>query len=209
MDGCSTAMESQFASALTGKILRKIAIGKGYEEMYRKDKQNTIEEELKDILKQLFNETTVIKNALLLDEKELLTTLVILLYDQKENQGIVLCIGDGLVCINGKITEFENGNKPDYFAYHLQEDFEDWYQKQTQRIIFDDPEDLSIATDGISTFSKVKQADAEESIDPVKYLCMDNEYHDSGEMLFRKLKKLEHRYGMKPTDDLAVIRMIK
>jgi len=106
MDGCSTAMESQFASALTGKILRKIALGKGYEEMYRKDKKNTIAEELKDILKQLFNETTVIKNALLLDEKELLTTLVILLYDQKENQGIVLCIGDGLVCINGKITEF-------------------------------------------------------------------------------------------------------
>jgi len=55
----------------------------------------------------------------------------------------------------------------------------------------------------------VKQADAEESIDPVKYLCMDNEYHDSGEMLFRKLKKLEHRYGMKPTDDLALIRITK
>lgn len=207
MDGCSTAMESQFASALTGKILRKIAVGKSYEEMYRKDNQKTIEEELKDILKQLFNETAAIKNTLLLDEKELLTTLIILLYDQKEDQGIVVCIGDGLVCVNGKITEFENGNKPDYFAYHLKKNFEDWYQKQAQKIIFNDLKDVSIATDGINTFSKVKKADTEESIDPGKYLCIDNEYHDSEEMLFRKLKKLEHRYGMKPTDDLAMIRI--
>lgn len=209
MDGCSTAMESQFASALTGKILRKIAIGKSYEEMYHTDNRHTIQEELKDLLKQLFNEMVAVKNSLLLDEKELLTTLVILLYDRKENQGIVLCIGDGLVCINGKITEFENGNKPDYFAYHLKEDFEAWYRKQTRKIIFNDLMDISIATDGIGTFSKVKKPTTEESIDPVKYLCTDNEYHDSGEMLFRKLKKLEHRYGMKPTDDLAMIRITK
>ncbi|WP_294236677.1 protein phosphatase 2C domain-containing protein [uncultured Chryseobacterium sp.] len=209
MDGCSTAMESQFASALTGKILRKICTGKSYEEMYRKNGQNPLEEELKDILKHLFNEMAAVKNALLLDEKELLTTLILLLYDQKENQGMVLCIGDGLVCIKGKITEFENGNKPDYFAYHLKEDFENWYQKQTQIIIFNDLQDISIATDGISTFSKMRKADAEENIHPVEYICIDKEYYNSEEMLFRKLKKLEHHYGMKPTDDLAVIRIIK
>lgn len=209
MDGCSTAMESQFASVLTGKILRKIALGKSYEDMYAQNLENTIEEELKDILKQLFNEIAVVKNTLLLDEKELLTTLIILLYDQKEHQGIVLCIGDGLVCINGNITEFENGNKPDYFAYHLKEDFEDWYQNQTRIIIFDHLQDVSIATDGIGTFSKVKKADKEESVHPVEYLCIDHEYHDSDEMLFRKLKKLEHGCGLKPTDDLAVIRIIK
>lgn len=208
MDGCSTAMESQFASILTGKILRKICTGKSYEEMYSKNYQNSLKEELKDILKHLFNEMAGVKNALLLDEKELLTTLILLLYDQKENQGMAFCIGDGLVCINGKITEFENGNKPDYFAYHLKENFEDWYRNQTQIITFTDLQDVSIATDGIDTFSKMKKADAEESIDPVKYLCIDNEYHDSEEMLFRKLKKLEHHYGMKPTDDLAVIRVI-
>ncbi|MDQ1163132.1 hypothetical protein QE422_003500 [Chryseobacterium sp. SORGH_AS 447] len=208
MDGCSTAMESQFASALTGKILRKICTGKSYEEMYCKNGQNPLEEELKDILKHLFNEMAAVKNALLLDEKELLTTLILLLYDQKENQGMVLCIGDGLVCINGKITEFENGNKPDYFAYHLKEDFEDWYQNQTQIITFTDLQDVSIATDGIDTFSRVIRTSTEENIHPVDYLCINNEYHDSGEMLFRKLKKLEHHYGMKPTDDLAVIRVI-
>ncbi len=209
MDGCSTAMESQFASALTGKILRKIALGKSYEEMYRKDRQDTLEEELQEIMKQLFNEIIAVKNTLFLDEKELLTTLLILLYDHKENKGIVFCIGDGLVCINGKITEFENGNKPDYFAYHLKEDFENWYQNQTQIIIFDDLQDISIATDGISTFSKMRKADAEENIHPVEYICIDKEYYNSEEMLFRKLKKLEHHYGMKPTDDLAVIRIIK
>ncbi|MFZ4930952.1 hypothetical protein [Chryseobacterium sp. Mn2064] len=32
---------------------------------------------------------------------------------------------------------------------------------------------------------------------------------ESDEMLNKKIKKLEHHYGMKPTDDLALIRLIK
>jgi hypothetical protein len=209
MDGCSTAMESQFASTLIGKILRKICIEKGYKELYETNRINNIEEDLKSIVKDLFKEIISIKNQLMLDEKELLTTLIILLYNEKENEGIILSIGDGLVCINGEITEFERDNKPDYLAYHLKEDFENWYGNQTQKIFFNNLEDISIATDGISTFMPIKKTVHDEIIDPISYLLSNQSNSASEEMLLIKLKKLEHHYGMKPTDDLAMIRIIK
>ncbi|WP_066433860.1 protein phosphatase 2C domain-containing protein [Chryseobacterium sp. CCH4-E10] len=209
MDGCSTAMESQFASALFGKILRKISIEKGYKELYETSQVDSLEDELKAVLKELFKEIIVLKNHLMLDEKELLTTVILLLYDMKTDKGIILSIGDGLISINGKITEFERDNKPDYLAYHLKEDFEEWYANQTQKIFFSQMKDVSIATDGISSFTTVKKINHNEKMDPVNYLLTDTENIDSEELLSLKLKKLEHYYGMKPTDDLAIIRITK
>lgn len=209
MDGCSTAMESQFASALFGKILRKISIEKGYKELYEPNHKEDLEGELKTIVKELVKEIIVLKNHLMLDEKELLTTLILLLYDMKTDEGIILNIGDGLICINGKITEFERDNKPDYLAYHLKDNLDDWYNNQTQKIFFNQMKDVSIATDGISSFTTVKKTSHNEKMDPINYLLIDTENMDSEEMLSLKLKRLEHHYGMKPTDDLAIIRITK
>ena len=69
--------------------------------------------------------------------------------------------------------------------------------------------DVSIATDGISSFTTVKKINHNEKMDPVNYLLTDTENIDSEELLSLKLKKLEHYYGMKPTDDLAIIRITK
>ncbi|NML69744.1 protein phosphatase 2C domain-containing protein [Chryseobacterium sp. RP-3-3] len=209
MDGCSTAMDSHFASTLIGKLLRKTAIEKGYKDLYENSGTKSLDEELKEIVRNLFKELVFVKNRLMLDEKELLSTLVILLYNSKENKGVVLSIGDGVISINGKITEFDRDNKPDYLAYHLHEDFEEWYAHQHQKIFFDHLSDISIATDGILTFTKIKKTDNEEQINIVEYLMTDQSYHDTEEMLNRKLKKLEHHYGLKPTDDLAMIRIIR
>lgn len=209
MDGCSTAMESQFASALFGKILRKICIEKGYKELYEPDKNSDPEEDLKAVLKDLFKELTTVKNHLMLDEKELLTTLIVLLYNSKKDEGIIMCIGDGFISVNGKATEFERDYKPDYLAYHLKEDFEEWYGNQTQKIRFTKLKDVSIATDGISSFTPNKKTNHNEKINPTDYLLYDKNNVESEEMLSLKLKKIEHHYGMKPTDDLAIIRIIK
>jgi len=209
MDGCSTAMDSHFASTLTGKLLRKIAFEKGYQNLYQNKGTKNLDEDLKEILRNLFKEMTFVKNKLMLDEKELLTTLIILLYDMKENKGIILSIGDGLLCINGEITEFERDNKPDYLAYHLHENFDKWYAQQNQKMFFDHLTDISIATDGISTFAQIKKTDNEEEINVIEYLVNNQHYDDTEDMLNRKLKKLEHHYGLKPTDDLAIIRIIQ
>nr|WP_315035296.1 protein phosphatase 2C domain-containing protein [uncultured Chryseobacterium sp.] len=209
MDGCSTAIDSHFASTLVGKALRKIIIEYGYKELYEKDIQRTLDEQLKEILKSLFAEMVFLKNHLMLDEKELLTTLIILLYDSSEDKGVILSIGDGVVCINGKITEFDRDNKPDYLAYHLHESFEVWYEKQYQKIFFNSLDDISIATDGIQTFSKIRKTDSDDNVDFVNFLMIDQSGKDSEEMLNKKLKSLEHQHGLKPTDDLAIIRLRK
>lgn len=72
MDGCSTAMESQFASALFGKILRKICIEKGYKELYETEKNSDPEEDLKAVLKELFKEITTVKIIYCLMKKNFL-----------------------------------------------------------------------------------------------------------------------------------------
>ncbi|MGN7866954.1 protein phosphatase 2C domain-containing protein [Chryseobacterium sp. 22458] len=209
MDGCSTAMDSHFASTLFAKILRKAIVEAGYKELYEKEVQRNLEEELRDIVRSLFKELLFIKNHLMLNEKELLTTLIILVYDRKADKGIILAIGDGVICINGKITEFDRDNKPDYLAYHLHEDFEHWYDSLQQKVFFEHMHDVSIATDGILSFSKIKKVEFDKVINCMEYLMTNLSNDDTEEMLNKKIKILEHQYGVKPTDDLAIIRLIK
>ncbi|UOQ51820.1 protein phosphatase 2C domain-containing protein [Hymenobacter cellulosivorans] len=208
MDGCTMATDSYFVSTLVGKILRKIAKERGYQELYQPDTANNIDIYLKSVVASLFNELNLAKEQLMLERNELLTTLIIMLFDRKTEQGIVLVIGDGLVSINGRVTEFDQDNKPDYLGFHLQDNFDVWYDSQPQKIVFTTLQDVSIATDGIFMFAPVKKAVAVDKINPIDFLLVDKENADSKEMLSLKLKKLEHLYGLKPTDDFAMVRLI-
>ena len=210
MDGCTTAMESHFASTLVGKILKKICVEKGYKEFIEQDSKSlNIEENLKLILKDLLNELKIVKNQLMIDSKELLTTLIILLFDKNKENGIVLAIGDGFVNINGEITEFEQDNKPDYLGFHLSEDFDTFYNNQKQKIEFNKITDLSISTDGIFTFEKLAPRKSQEEINVIEYLTNEFTNYEKDEMLNLKLKTLENEFGLKPTDDFSMIRIIK
>ena len=209
MDGCTMGTDSYFASTLVGKLLRKITIEEGYKELYNLVPiSNDIDNSLKSILRELFKELVITKNQLVLDKNELLTTLIILLADKKANVGVVLVIGDGLVNINGQITEFDQDNKPDYLGFHLGEDFEAWYDNQKQKIFFEKIQDISIATDGIFMFTQVKKTDTTDTVNALEFMVLDNSNIENDEMLNFKLKRLEHEFGLKPTDDLAIIRMI-
>lgn len=209
MDGCTMAIDSYFASTLVGKLLRKIALEKGYKELYNLEViSKDIDNCLKSILRELFKELIITKNQLLLERNELLTTLIILLADKKTNKGVVLVIGDGLVNINGRMTEFDQDNKPDYLGFHLAEDFDTWYDNQQQKIFFDKIADISIATDGIFMFEQITKPKTTDTINGLEYLILDKSEMDKEEMLNFKLKRLEHHFGLKPTDDLAVIRII-
>lgn len=209
MDGCTMAKDSYFASTLVGRLLRKISKSIGYKELYSKaPPPDDIDIYLKTILEELFKELRDAKNLLMLEQNELLTTLIIFLYDKARGQGAILAVGDGLVSINGSITEFDQDNKPDYLGFHLSEAFESWYNGQQQKIIFNNLSDVSIATDGITMFEKIVLTGAEEGIDPVDFMITDKTGSENEDMLHLKLKKLEHTYGLKPTDDLALIRLI-
>lgn len=209
MDGCTMATDSYFASTLVGKLLRKITKEKSYKAFYGFETYTTPESYLKAILAELFKELSFAKNQLMLETTELLTTLIITLIDKKTNHGIVMVIGDGLVSINGQLTDFDQNNIPDYIGYHLQKDFEDWYSSQKQKIVFNKIHDITIATDGISTFLPIGKTSPTEIINPIDFMLDDKTQEQSSEMLNWQLKHLELEYGLKPADDFAMIRILE
>lgn len=206
MDGCTMGTDSYFASTLVGKLLRKIAIEKSYHSFYNKVNGENAEAEVKDILRLLMSELRQIKNKLSLKDDELLCTLVILVVNLSSNKGYACVIGDGLVCVDGKLTEYEQNNMPDYLGYHLGKDFEEWYKSQKQVLTIEDIRDISISTDGIFTFGKSDKKDY-PTIDAVDFLLIDQHGSEFNNMLDRKLAVIEKEYGLKPTDDLGIIRL--
>ncbi len=53
-------------------------------------------------------------------------------------------IGDGLICVDEEIFEYESDNKPDYIGYHLSMDKHLWFQTKTSK-----NRHWTISTDGI------------------------------------------------------------
>jgi len=209
MDGCTSAMESHFASSLVSKILKKICHEKGYKEFVsNEDKKVNLEEEFQFILRHILLELKTIKNHLLLDEKELLTTLILLLLDKETQDGLIIAIGDGFVSLDGKEYVFDQDNKPDYLGFHVNQDFEDFYKNQKQILRFNNAKDISIATDGIFSFEPLKSEKRNHNFTITEFLSKDRDHSEKIEMLDLKLKYLEHQLGLKPTDDLGMIRIL-
>ena len=207
MDGCSMGTDSYFAATLTGKLLRKIAKEYSYKEFISK-KSNDLQQTLEGIVRQLFLELRELKNSIQLKREEVLNTLLIAVIDSSNASGEFLCVGDGLICINGEFFEFEQDNKPDYLGYHLQEDFDTWYANQQQKISAQNIHDFSIVTDGIFTFRKYNNQSYQQTGNVVDLLLIEKEGYQSTNMLDRKRIEIEKEWGLKPMDDLAIIRGI-
>jgi hypothetical protein len=210
MDGCTMGTDSYFVSTFVGKFLQKIAKIRGYQELYQSKLSNeSLDATLCEILEELFTGLLLLKSQLLLELNDLLTTLLIMLVDKKTDKGLILVIGDGVICVNGKVTEFDHDNKPDYLGFHLHQEFGPWYRSQSQKVYVDEVKDISLATDGIMLFKRLIPPTTEEEVDPIPFLLQDTTNEDKDDMLFLKLKHLEHTYGLQPTDDLAIIRLIR
>jgi hypothetical protein len=205
MDGCSMGTDSYFAATLTGKLLRKIANEYSYKEFISK-KPNDLQQTLEGIVRQLFLELRELKNSIQLQREEILNTLLIAVIDSSHATGEFLCVGDGLICLNGEFFEFEQDNKPDYLGYHLQEDFDTWYLNQQQRVSAQQIRDFSLATDGIFTFSRFNNHTYQQAGNVAELLLIDKTGYQSTNMLNRKCIDIEKEWGLKPTDDLAIIR---
>lgn len=207
LDGCTMGTESVFASILFGKVLRNIAKKKFYEEFVT---HNSIQlkDKLKEVVKSLINETKLIKNRLGLETNELLSTLIIGIIDIEESKAEFLTIGDGLICIDGELFEYEQNNKPDYLGYHLADDFEIWFDNQKQKLSVSGFKDLSICTDGIFTFKNLEDRSKQKSENEIiEYLLMDNDWAEFDNFLDRKIRVLKDKWNHLVTDDLAIIRI--
>ncbi|MGB0839276.1 MAG: protein phosphatase 2C domain-containing protein [Chitinophagales bacterium] len=208
LDGCSMGKESHFASTLMVKVLRKLATEMNYKTFVEKTNL-TAGELLPKIMKRLFEVLKQIKNQLLLEREEMLSTLVLGIFDSRRNQLEIITIGDGLVCCNGQLFEYEQDDKPDYLGYHLTEDFDTWFSQQTQRLSFQQVRDFSLATDGIFTFRPFDNNtyDHINTKDLLPYLLIDGTWGKQTNMLKRKLSEIESNFGLRPSDDLTIVRI--
>lgn len=209
MDGCTMGIESHFASTLIGKLLRKIEKEMGYR-IFAEKTQPDLSFLLKETMQQLFSHLQKLQPQLDLKREELLSTLILVVIDIHKKQSEILVVGDGLVCCNGQLFEYEQDNHPDYLGYHLQEKFEEWYALQKQRLSFSDVQDLSIATDGIFSFQPFDVGTYEVISTPeiVDYLLKGKEFEEHKVMLKKKVKFIEKTCGLKPSDDLSMVRVL-
>lgn len=209
MDGCSMGTESHFASTLIAKILRKTAKEISFKTFVEKT-ENTLSEDLRQVTQTLFEELKFVKSRWMLESTEILSTLMFAIIHQQEKTAEILTVGDGLICCNGKYTEYEQGDKPDYLGYHLAEEFDDWFDAQIQRLSAENIYDLSITTDGIFTFKKFDNEYYESISDGelIDFLLIEKEEEYTKNMLQKKLLHIKKRWGLKPSDDLSIIRII-
>jgi hypothetical protein len=207
LDGCTMGTESVFASILYGKILRNISKKEFYKEFVTNEPLD-LKSKLKEVIKQLIKETKSIKSQLGLDTNELLSTLIIGIINTKESKAEFLAIGDGLICKDGEIIEYEQDDKPDYLGYHLADDFDKWYDSQNQKLSVSSFKDLSICTDGIYTFKNLENKAKQKSEDDIiQHLLIDSENSEFDNFLDRKIRFLKDKWNHTVTDDLAIIRI--
>lgn len=76
---------------------------------------------------------------------------------------------------------------------HLYEDFDVWYNRHTQKSTFKVNSQISLATDGNHTFTKIRPVRVEHKIDVVEYLLFDQSFCEKEDMIELKFKKLNFR----------------
>ncbi len=209
MDGCSAGTDAHFASALIAKVLRRIAKQTNLRSFAERT-QHTTRDLLKHTLNTLFKDLARLNADLDLKTDELLSTLLLAIVDTQDRNAEIVAIGDGVIACDEEIVVFDLGNKPDYLGYHLHEDFESYWNVLTQRISAQNFQDLSLATDGVLAF----RAFSPDSYRPVtedellSYLLLDREDGTSETAYRRKVIYIRNTFGLEPTDDLTVVRVM-
>ncbi|WMX12244.1 protein phosphatase 2C domain-containing protein [Aureispira sp. CCB-E] len=209
MDGCSSGKDSHFAATLFGKILKKILQEFPYLALKNAKwelEQLSIQQLSHQVLCQFFSLIQTEKNNLFLEIEELVATCLILVYHYPTQKALITVSGDGVVAINDQIIVIEQNDKPDYLAYHLHKTFDQWLTNHTTQYSFEQVTNLAISTDGILSFAK-NNTETVYEIDPIRYLMLDTDFSQQDNMLDRKCLYLEQEYGLKPNDDVAIIRL--
>lgn len=207
-DGCSSGKDSHFASVLYTKAMNKAyksAIFAG----------NTPAEIIKSILKSTIAEVSQIKKNLELETNELLTTILLVVVDIKNELTEIVSIGDGFIMINGTDYLIDQDNRPDYASYYLDklsdiEYFNYWFE-QLDKFSATAINDISIASDGILTFQKNGiLADTDKmNINPTDYLLKDTYLIKNRSMLRRKCNILKNKHSLENYDDISIIRIFR
>ncbi|MDF1547042.1 MAG: protein phosphatase 2C domain-containing protein [Bacteroidales bacterium] len=207
-DGCSSAINSHFASALLAKVVRKELQSLVIEPF------NSISTLFSNSIFRSMRSLQKIKNDLLLETDELLSTMILLFVDNFSKKAQILAFGDGFIAINGRSVSIDQNNSPDYLAYHLDEleninDFGKWLNEKARVFEISEIQDVSISTDGINSFQSSEIAEEDDNpIIPSDYFTNNSFLLHNKSMLARKYNILKTKYRMVNQDDIAMIRII-
>jgi len=218
-DGCSSGKDSHFASALFKKAFNDVT--DKLEHILDKT-EDGIEKNLKFLTFQMARKVYETKQLLNLKTDELLSTMIVCVLDKGAQNCMVAAFGDGYFRVddtegfikNTKFAHLDNSeNRPNYISYNLDfiqnyNDFELWYAAQPEKHYFEDVTNITIASDGLDTFTKFREPKKpEDVVNPVDYFVKDELFLGHEIMLEKKYNLMNSKYCMTNKDDLSLIRI--
>lgn len=210
MDGCSMGESSHFSSALLGKLLKKATIGMRYQEFARDIlplDETPLAEIGKEIVHRVWKGLKELANSLMLEQVEMLSTLLLTLVDIRSGKAWVLMSGDGFLAVEGKVIESDQNNRPNYMAYHLSKDFEAWFGTEVSFFEYKGLKELTIASDGVGSFEPLLKNKPPFYKEIEAYILLDSEYAELKNSFDKKIDLLKVSHGLILTDDLSLIQM--
>lgn len=156
LDGCSSGVESHFASTLFAKI---------FKQTFRNNA--TLEDipsfEARSVMLKFYKRLKEVSEILNLNLNELHSTIIFSVYSKETRDLFVYNFGDGVICVDDEIIELENTvydnpNAPHYFVNdtlgkNLQtHDVYGWLLSHYGQRSFKNVSNFMIASDGLTTF---------------------------------------------------------
>lgn len=209
-DGCSTGVDSHFASALFAKAFRSAA--RSF--FQKEEKTDKLKNELEAICFEASTKIYDTGKELDLPDSEMLSTAIVLLANKETQRARAVAIGDGMLWLNGEKIEIDQQNQPDYLVYHLfgirqRENFRDWFEKVPRHFEIETIEDISISTDGVLSFLQENHQPPEGDFLPENFLLGDDFLVGNKAMFARKCNILKTKHKLDHYDDLGIIRVIR
>jgi len=225
-DGCSAGIDSYFASALYSRSFAAVTNSMLNENLDSED-PNLFPDILYYSTKRFFRLSTELNLRL----EEMLSTVIFMLFDTITSKAKVIALGDGYIHADGTKIDIDQNNRPHYVAYSKEffidrTAYEVWFGTQPNMYIFENVKDITISTDGISSFTKALRIDddfAENDSDglnsvqdkqaanaayAIDYLSFDTQLIGNSSMFGRKCNILKSRYGLVNYDDLGMVRVV-
>lgn len=197
LDGCSTGINSHFASTL---IKYSFERSNNLVHIRRDDLNNYFDV----IISRVRNDLNDVKTALNLTELNLLSTIVFFFYNKKDKSLWVKFIGDGVIYVDGNEIINDENNMPDYLAYHLIESWSMFYSwiESRRTLYFENVENFAICSDGINSLVNLKNPHIKKEV-AINFLIIDDQWKGLENGLNKKFNILTNRYEeLKRSDEL-------
>lgn len=215
LDGCSTGINSHFASTLIKYSFEKVSnyIFIKYGAFTQHNPVFYFSLIIGGVRDNLIN----IKSSLNLIELNLLSTIVFFFYN-KENKSLwIKFIGDGVIYIDGNEIVNDENNIPDYIGYHLNEPWAEFYSwiRSRRTLNFENVENFAICSDGIHSLVNLKNPHINKEV-AINFLIIDDQWKRLENGLNKKfniltnrdeeLKRSDELYWWDIKDDLTIIK---